>query len=101
MKKYFVYVLYSEKIDAFYRGQTNSIKDRLKRHNTGSNKSTLPGIPWTLVWFIDKPNRSEAIGLEAKLKNMDRNKLIVFMKKYSEGIAGPDALILMDQWSGC
>jgi putative endonuclease len=101
MMKYYVYVLYSEKTNTFYKGQTNDISDRVRRHNSGTNRSTKPGIPWILIWFAEKRTRSQALNLERKLKNMSREKLIKFMSKYYEGFAGPDALILTDQWSGC
>jgi len=48
-----------------------------------------------------KESRSEALALEKKLKNMSRKKLIDFMQKYRHDCAGPDALSLLAQWSGC
>ena len=98
---YYVYILYSATTDAFYRGQTHHLNDRIKRHNSGKEKFTTKGKSWELIWFTDKETRSEAIILERKLKNMGRDKLIKFMLKYKENCAGPDALILLDQWSGC
>jgi len=99
--KYFVYIIYSVGTDTFYRGQTSNIEDRLRRHNAGREKFTLRGIPWELIWWTEKDTRSEALLLERKLKNMSRYKLIKFMVKYKEECARPDALILLDQWSGC
>ena len=52
--EYFVYILYSEKTDRYYVGQTQNLDERLVRHNTGRNKSTKPGIPLTLVHFEPK-----------------------------------------------
>ena len=98
---YYVYVLYSAEKDIFYRGQTNDIKDRLQRHNSGYVKSTSFGKPWKLIWFTEKESRSEALALEKKLKNLSRKKLILFMKKYSQYCAGPDAMSFLAHWSGC
>jgi putative endonuclease len=98
---YFVYIIYSAGTDTFYRGQTSNIEDRLRRHNAGREKFASRGTPWELVWCTEKDTRSEALLLERKLKNMSRDKLIKFMHRYKEECAGPDALILLDQWSGC
>ncbi|RLD86869.1 MAG: hypothetical protein DRJ09_11225 [Bacteroidetes bacterium] len=35
---YYVYILYSRRTDTFYKGQSNNMQDRLKRHNSGSEK---------------------------------------------------------------
>ena len=87
---YTVYILYSESLDLFYKGQTKDLTDRLFRHNHGREKSTKPGIPWMLVWFTTKKSRSDAVALEAKLKNMSKKNLASFINRHSEGIAGPD-----------
>ena len=83
---YCVYIIYSESIDKFYKGQTNNVKNRILRHNSGYEEATKPGIPWILVWSTLKNDRSSATVLERKLKNLTRNRLINFMNKYSEGV---------------
>ncbi|MFY0651860.1 MAG: GIY-YIG nuclease family protein, partial [Cyclobacteriaceae bacterium] len=72
---YTVYILYSKKLDSYYKGQTANLEDRLRRHNAGYEKSTTPGIPWRLVWSTKKPTRGEALVLERKLKNLNRIQL--------------------------
>ena len=101
MKPYKVYILYSPSTDTFYKGQTLDLIDRIHRHNAGQEKATKPGIPWQLLWTTDKHNRSEAIILEKKLKHLSRTRTIEFMLKYSEGVAGPDELLFIQQLSGC
>ena len=98
---FFVYILYSLGSDAFYRGQTNDMVERLKRHNSGYENFTKNGIPWTLLWITEKKTRKEALLLEKKMKNLSRKKLVSFMFKYQDDIAGPDALTFIRQWSGC
>ena len=80
---FFVYILYSPSADKYYKGQTNNVEDRLKRHNAGHEKATSNGRPWRLIWFTEKDSRSEAVNLERKLKNMNREKLKSFIAKYS------------------
>jgi putative endonuclease len=98
---YFVYILYSHSTDSFYKGQTSNIIARIKRHNNKLEKATETGSPWELIWYIEKTSRKEALILEKKLKNLDRSRLVKFMLKYSNGVASPDTLTFLSQWSGC
>ena len=82
---YFVYILYSPSTDTFYKGQTSHLEQRLVRHNAGYEKFTAKGVPWQLIWSTEKTSRKQAIVLEKKLKNMNREKLLDFIKKYSKG----------------
>ncbi len=79
---YYVYILYSEKHDKYYIGQTNDVKARLERHNNGLENFTSKYIPWILVGFITKATRAEAVVLEKKLKNLSRERLPIFIAKY-------------------
>jgi len=80
---YYVYILKSALFDKFYIGQTQNIPERLHRHNAGTEKSTSPYRPWVLVWQTEKPSRSEAMSLEKKLKNLSKERLRIFIEKYS------------------
>ena len=80
---FFTYILYSNLFDKYYIGQTNEVKQRLKRHNSGQVKSTKPYKPWRLILVIEKTSRSDAMILERKLKNLNRKKLLLFIDKYS------------------
>jgi putative endonuclease len=80
---YWVYILYSESINLYYKGQTRDLENRLFRHNNGYEKSTKKGIPWRLVWRTELENRSAAMMLEKKLKNLSHYKLQEFIKKYN------------------
>ena len=79
---YFVYILYSASADQFYKGACRDMKDRLKRHNAGLEKSTKHGTPWTLIWVTEKDRWPNALKLERKLKNLSRLSLVAFMEKY-------------------
>ena len=85
----------------FYKGQTNDVSARLKRHNSRLEKATQSGAPWILIWSTVKQSRKEAIALELKLKNLDQNRLVKLMLKYSDDVVGPDAMTLLRQWSEC
>jgi putative endonuclease len=79
---YFVYIIYSENFDKFYIGQTNDFNQRIIRHNAGYENATKPYLPWKMVCLIEKPSRSESIILEKKLKNLNRERLIIFIQKF-------------------
>ena len=83
---YFVYIIFSESSDKFYKGQTNDLADRLSRHNAGYEQATKRGVLWKLIWSTQKENRSEALKLESKLKNLSRDRLIQFMQKYRDDL---------------
>ena len=48
---WFTYIIYSSLIDKYYTGNTENIKVRLDRHNSGWGQYTKRGIPWKLVYF--------------------------------------------------
>ena len=78
-----VYIIYSSLFDKYYVGQTNDLEKRINRHNKGIEKFTAPFRPWVLKCLIIKNTRGEAMLLERKLKNMNREKLVQFIAKYS------------------
>ena len=98
---FYTYILYSKSTDAFYKGSTQDIKERLKRHNNKMEKATQYGAPWILLWSVEKQTKGEAQILEYKLKNLSRIRTCEFMMKYNEGIGSPDELLLIKQLSGC
>ena len=86
-----VYILYSKKLDKYYKGSTSDLLERLRRHNAGCEKATKPGCPWLLIASFPKFDRSQAVILERKLKNLSRDRLKGFIEKYKGG-AGTDEL---------
>jgi putative endonuclease len=75
-----VYILQSLKSGKFYCGQTEDLDDRLQRHNSGRNKSTSNGAPWTLKWQIQVQTRSEAVKLERKIKSRGAKRFLEDLK---------------------
>ena len=81
---FFVYVLYSTKFDKYYVGQTKNLQERVLRHNNGMENFTKKYVPWSLVFYLMKPSRSEVLQLEKKLKNLSRDRLKAFITKYNQ-----------------
>jgi len=75
---YFTYVLYSAKLNFFYKGHSTNILDRLQRHNSGLESFTQKGIPWILLWSTEKSTKSAAYILEMKLKKLSQKRLVDF-----------------------
>ena len=76
---YFVYILKSKVDQSYYKGHTNDIADRLRRHNNCEEKFSSKLAPWELVWCCIKENKSEAYRLEVKLKNRNRKLNRLFL----------------------
>jgi putative endonuclease len=84
METYTVYILYSESFDKYYIGQTANADSRVALHNAGSVLSTKPYAPWKMVCRLKKETRADAMALEKKLKNLNRQRLVLFIEKYSK-----------------
>ena len=48
---YYVYILYSKKLDKKYIGSTSDLKERIKIHNSERSEFTSKGIPWKLLYY--------------------------------------------------
>ncbi len=86
MKEYFVYILKSN-LDYYYIGQTNNLKDRLRRHNSQQSTYTRNKGNWEVVISKKVQTRHEAVNLEFKLKKMKNSlKAIEYLINFSESI---------------
>jgi putative endonuclease len=77
---YFVYILYSEKCDKYYVGQTESLKRRIEEHNIGKG-GAFSGLclPWKLVYHELYSSRSDAIKREKEIKGKKSRKYIEYL----------------------
>ena len=67
----FVYILKSLKTGKYYYGSTDNLEKRLKKHNSGSVKSTKASSPWEIHYFEELSSRSEAGKRELFFKSID------------------------------
>lgn len=65
----FTYILKSKTTKRFYVGHCSKLNERLLWHNLGLTKSTKYGIPWEIVDFEKKEDRSQAILREKQIKS--------------------------------
>jgi putative endonuclease len=66
---YFVYVLFSKKLNKRYVGSTQDVDKRLSEHNHGKSKFTKAGIPWELIYKESFNTNVEARKREVFLKS--------------------------------
>jgi putative endonuclease len=85
---YFVYIIYSQKLDKYYIGFTADIEDRIVKHNRNSKGFTNSGKPWILVYSESFESKNEAMGREKQLKAWKNKKRIKALVK--SGSVHPD-----------
>ncbi len=65
---FFVYILQSERDQSYYKGFTEDLLLRLKRHNNGESTYTRNKIPWHFVYIESCRSKTEALKREKALK---------------------------------
>ena len=86
---YFTYILYSEKFDCYYYGQTQDLEVRLSKHNSGFVKSSARYLPWKLYACKEFSTRSQAFSMERKLKNCKgRMRMLEFITREEFTVLG-------------
>jgi putative endonuclease len=68
MKKYLIYVLYSDSHKQLYIGHTNDLKRRFKQHNKGKVSSTKPYRPYRIIYSEEAVSKTIAVKREKVLK---------------------------------
>ena len=82
---WFVYILYSNKLDRYYTGSTDDLEWRLERHNSGWGRYTKKGIPWKLVCNEEYSTKSEALKREREIKKKKSRKYIEELISHARG----------------
>jgi putative endonuclease len=80
---HFIYIIYSEKLDRFYIGETIDFLNRIDEHNNGFFKKSSTSIAndWKLSKLFTVNNRTEGRKVEGYIKAM---KSKIFLKKLIE-----------------
>ena len=73
--KYYVYIIYSEKFDKYYRGYTSNPEKRLEEHNSGLTRYSSKYKPWKLVYLEEYGTKKEALIREKKLKKYSKAQI--------------------------
>ena len=71
------YILFSQKINKYYTGQTIHLLRRLEEHNRGKTPYMAGGIPWILVFSKEFKSRKEAVNLEKQIKKRGADRYLL------------------------
>ena len=84
-----VYIIYSNKLDKYYIGETIDVVERLVQHNQGyfAKSFTSKTNDWSLFLRIDCDSRVQARKIESHIKRMKSRKYIENLKSYPEMIS--------------
>ena len=75
--EYYLYILYSEKLDKYYIGYSEDVQKRLEEHNTKAyNTFTSKGRPWELKAVFALQDKQTALKMEKWLKRQKSRRLI-------------------------
>jgi len=76
--KYYIYILFSKKLNRYYVGTTDDVEKRLLEHNSRTYKDsfTSRGLPWELKLAFEVDDSTLAYKLEAFIKRMKSKKFI-------------------------
>jgi predicted GIY-YIG superfamily endonuclease len=73
------YIIYSEKLDRYYVGHTDSITDRLKEHNSGISKYTAKASDWVIAHTEHYEHSAAARHREFEIKRKKSRKYITWL----------------------
>jgi putative endonuclease len=76
METFWVYILYSNKLDRYYVGSTDDLARRLSEHERGKTAYSHQGMPWTLMYEETFPSRIEAYRRELEIKGWKSRKRV-------------------------
>ncbi len=75
--EYYVYILYSEKLNKYYIGYTKGVAERLIKHNQNRKGFTSRAKDWVVVYQEEYKTKTEAYAREREIKSWKSRKKIV------------------------
>ena len=78
---FYVYILYSAKLDKYYIGYTSDLDKRIIDHNTGISDYTAKASDWELKYSEQFPSRETAMKREKEIKAKKSRKYIEWLIK--------------------
>jgi putative endonuclease len=73
---YYVYIIYSDAYDKYYKGSSAHPALRLIQHNNGRAEYTKKFIPWVLVYLEKYNSKSDALKRERSLKKYAKSQIL-------------------------
>jgi putative endonuclease len=82
---YFVYILYSKKLDRFYIGSTQDIEERLKSHLFNHTGFTSRTKDWEVCYSETYASKNDGLSRERQLKKWKSRDLLEKLIQQSKG----------------
>lgn len=76
---FYVYIIYSTKLDKYYVGYTENIEIRINQHNQGISTFTAKASDWIIKWKEEQPSRAAAMKREKHIKKQKSRKYIEWL----------------------
>ena len=76
---FFVYIIYSAKLDRYYVGYTSDIQIRISQHNSGLSSYTSTATDWKVLYTEQYLSRDEAHKRELSIKRKKSRKYIEWL----------------------
>ena len=76
---YYVYIIYSKKLNRYYIGYTEDFLKRLVEHNSGISTYTSKANDWILKYIETHLNRLDAHRREMEIKGKKSRKYIEWL----------------------
>ena len=77
--KFYVYILFSQKLNRYYIGYTSELSKRLQEHNSGKSSFTSKADDWNILYTEEFDARGEAHKRELEIKNKKSRKYIEWL----------------------
>lgn len=81
---FYIYIIFSQSLDIYYKGFTSDIEVRLAYHNSGKSLYTSRANDWNLVYFAEFKTKKEALIEEKRLKKLNRASIENLISKFSK-----------------
>ncbi|MBU0963539.1 GIY-YIG nuclease family protein [Patescibacteria group bacterium] len=78
---YYIYIIFSKKLNKKYIGFTNNVNRRLEQHKSGKSKFTSKAKDWNLIYYEAFLTKKDAYSEEKFLKSgkgRERLKFLLF-----------------------
>ncbi|MBW6492626.1 MAG: GIY-YIG nuclease family protein [Lentimicrobium sp.] len=79
---YYTYIIYSSRLNLYYKGITGNPWHRLWEHNSNLSHYTCDKGPWKLVYLKEYENKHDALVEEKRLKKLNRRSLDLLCRVY-------------------
>jgi putative endonuclease len=73
---YYVYIIYSPRLNIYYKGISQNPEKRITEHNNGLSIFTANRGPWELIYLEKISTKSEALIREKAIKKLNRKSIL-------------------------